>query len=288
MKIILSRKGFDSSSGKKPSPIFPDGTMLSLPIGDKSSIISYKEIAGNHWASIGELVEQLAGIPQTYRAHLDPDINFHSLPRMEKWLPIFGQADQSESHLKDMRVGPGDVFLFFGLFRPVEHKGSQWQYVRFSKPKHVIFGWMQIAQRVAVAEWPDNHPWAKYHPHFQKTDKVRSNNVLYVAEEKLKLPRVGFVGTDGAGVFRHFSSKLQLTKPDSQLPSHWLLPEWFDPSGRASILSYHDNPSRWHRDETGTHLISAGRGQEFVLDCNHYPEAIPWLVDLMNCSTKSG
>ena len=31
-KLILSRKGFDSGSGGCPSPIFPDGTMFSLPI----------------------------------------------------------------------------------------------------------------------------------------------------------------------------------------------------------------------------------------------------------------
>ncbi len=31
-KLILSRKGFDSASGGCPSPIFPDGTMFSLPI----------------------------------------------------------------------------------------------------------------------------------------------------------------------------------------------------------------------------------------------------------------
>ena len=32
MKVILSRKGFDSSNGGCPSPILPDGTLLSLPI----------------------------------------------------------------------------------------------------------------------------------------------------------------------------------------------------------------------------------------------------------------
>ena len=35
MKIILSRKGFDSSAGKQASPIMPDGTLLSLPIPDE-------------------------------------------------------------------------------------------------------------------------------------------------------------------------------------------------------------------------------------------------------------
>ena len=32
MKVILSRKGFDSSNGGVPSPIMPDGTLLSMPI----------------------------------------------------------------------------------------------------------------------------------------------------------------------------------------------------------------------------------------------------------------
>lgn len=31
-KIILSRKGFDSKYGGIPSPILPDGAMLSFPI----------------------------------------------------------------------------------------------------------------------------------------------------------------------------------------------------------------------------------------------------------------
>ena len=32
MKIVLSRKGFDSQYGKIKSPILEDGTLLSLPI----------------------------------------------------------------------------------------------------------------------------------------------------------------------------------------------------------------------------------------------------------------
>ena len=91
MKIILSRKGFDSASSGVPSPIFPDGSMLSLPIPDRQSTIRYEEIAGNHWATLGELVQQLASIPPTHRAHLDPDLAVKSLPRLEGWRPVFGQ-----------------------------------------------------------------------------------------------------------------------------------------------------------------------------------------------------
>jgi len=38
MKLILSRKGFDSTYGGYPSPILPDGTLLSLPIPNRRFI----------------------------------------------------------------------------------------------------------------------------------------------------------------------------------------------------------------------------------------------------------
>ncbi|MBA3801209.1 MAG: hypothetical protein H0X18_19410 [Geodermatophilaceae bacterium] len=44
MKLILSRKGFDSAAGGCPSPILEDGSMLSLPIPDRTSPIRYRDI----------------------------------------------------------------------------------------------------------------------------------------------------------------------------------------------------------------------------------------------------
>jgi len=143
-------------------------------------------------------------------------------------------------------VGPGDVFLFFGLFRSVEKVGSQWHYVRSSQPRHIIFGWLQIAQRIAVAEWPRNDRWALYHPHFARP---MANNVIYLAERHLTLPSINHIGVSGAGVFNSFSKELQLTAPDASSPSRWLLPGWFNPNGRDSALSYHGNPSRWAKDQ---------------------------------------
>ena len=44
-KVILSRKGFDSKYGGKPSPIFNDGNIFSLPIPQNSiSPNKYKTI----------------------------------------------------------------------------------------------------------------------------------------------------------------------------------------------------------------------------------------------------
>jgi hypothetical protein len=60
MKIILSRKGFDSTSGGVPSPIFEDGTMISLPIPYKTGV-PYGDIATGlpQFDRMGRLVEEL-------------------------------------------------------------------------------------------------------------------------------------------------------------------------------------------------------------------------------------
>jgi hypothetical protein len=249
MKIILSRKGFDSSAGKKPSPIFPDGTMVSLPIPDKTSPIAYKDIAGNASASVGELVQDLAGRPPTHRAHLDPDLSAHSIPRADGWRPLFGQEGDAESHLENQGVGPGDIFLFFGLFREVEKSGDGWRYVRGSRPMHVIFGWLQAAKRVAVSNWPADAVWALYHPHFRR--EAHPQNVVYVGAERLTLPGLeSSAAILGAGLFAAFAPKLQLTEPQCSRPGLWLLPEWFHPDGRDSALTYHGGAARWPEIES--------------------------------------
>ena len=47
MRVILSRKGFDSSNGGCASPIFPDNTMLSLPIPSEDGNMDYGELSYN-------------------------------------------------------------------------------------------------------------------------------------------------------------------------------------------------------------------------------------------------
>lgn len=284
MKIILSRKGFDSSSGGAPSPIFPDGKLLSLPIPDKTSTLAYGDITGNNWATVGELVHQLAGLPSTHRAHLDPDLRFQSIRRTKGWRPIFGQTGSAESHLRNQNVGEGDIFLFFGLFRPVERPNSKWQYVRGSRPIHALFGWLQIASPIVVSAWPTTEKWAHYHPHFDRESDPR--NVIYDSSERLALPDFSSGYFAGAGVFETISPRLILTGIDSKRPGRWLLPEWFHPETRPSALSYHRDQARWERGENGVILSSVSRGQEFVLDCHAYPEALEWVRSLFVCGTS--
>ena len=108
-------------------------------------------------------------------------------------------------------------------------------------------------------------------------------NTVYAAAAKLELG-----GDDdereiaGWGVFRRFDRRLVLTDPDGTGVSSWRLPRWFYPDGNKPPLTYHPDRKRWRRDESYAYLQSVGRGQEFVLDLAHYPEATDWLSDVMN------
>ena len=75
-KLILSRKGFDSGSGGCPSPIFPDGTMFSLPIpsADEETFEDLQHADIN----IAEVVTGITNgrMSGLNLVHLDPDLNF--------------------------------------------------------------------------------------------------------------------------------------------------------------------------------------------------------------------
>lgn len=277
MKLILSRKGFDSAAGGVASPILPDGTMLSLPIPDRRSPIRYSDIRlQGH--DIGKVVEDLTRGKKKahFGAHLDPDVVASAYARGPGWRPIFGQAGGEQSVLTRECVGPGDLFLFFGWFRDVEHAGASLRYRKGAPDLHVIWGWMQVASviDVATSTIPD---WARYHPHVASTAE-RINNTIYVASDRLELE--GLSGRlPGAGVFDRYQDRLRLTKPGATR-SVWSLPSWFEPRGKQA-LGYHGETSRWSRTGDRVDLKTVGRGQEFVLDTLHYPEAMAWVRELL-------
>lgn len=279
MKIILSRKGLDSSFGNVPSPLFPDGTLWSLPIpamGD-GGMLRYRDVRfGEH--ALGDLVRDLSGgrIAAAQHVHLDPDLHHESLARMPGWRPLFGQCGAAETHLRSQGVGPGDLFLFFGWFRQAERIGGLYRYIA-APDLHVLFGWLQIAARLPLDDEAAVPAWARYHPHCQQAPFAAPNS-LYVAAEHLDLPGVSDV-LPGAGRWPQFHPRLRLTAP-AMSRSVWRLPAWFHPHGRSSALSYHGRPDRWERHGDHVVLRTIGRGQEFVLDCDVYPEALDWLAEL--------
>ena len=286
--LILSRKGFDSGSGGCPSPIFPDGTMFSLPIP------SYDEETFEDLEHGGfDIASVVSGVTNGRMSgrnlvHLDPDLNFDAYryrkdrTAWQQWRGMLGQVGIAQSHLDKQGVGSGDVFLFFGLYRRVEQTAQGWRFVRGAPELHVLWGWLHVDQKYLVADLgPNDLSWAFYHPHLFSNYRDDKNTV-YAASTKLDLGGDDQLDIAGWGVFPKFDPRLVLTDPNGPGVSQWRIPRWFYPDGNKPPLTYHPDRRRWRRDANHAYLRSVGRGQEFVLDLAHYPEAVEWLSGLVS------
>jgi len=119
MKIIFSRKGFDSSYGGVPSVILPSGHLQTIPIPENAQFATeifptYNDISARHGITLGKLVGDLSKkVKPTDKVHLDPDLDFGSIRRSVGWKPIFGQSDAAEGHLQKQKVGNGFCYIKF-------------------------------------------------------------------------------------------------------------------------------------------------------------------------------
>ncbi|KPQ28579.1 MAG: hypothetical protein HLUCCX14_09695 [Marinobacter excellens HL-55] len=278
MNLILSRKGFDSSAGGCPNPVFPDGRFLALPIPDDQSPIRYGQIQ-HQGHSIGRLVSQLTGKPAFSRkgAHLDPDVIEDAFPRQPGWRPMLGQHSSAQAHLVNCGVGQGDLFLFFALFRPVEKYRGRWRFVPGSRAFHAIWGWLQVGEVWLLDGMTEVPPWAAYHPHLH--GERSRQNCLYVGSDRLDLPGLD-LQRPGAGTVGRLASLQRLTAPDAVQVTDWRLPVAFMPGPGQQPLSYHHNLARWRMGDSPDYcrLKSVARGQEFVLDLDDYPPVMDWLI----------
>ena len=233
MRLILSRKGFDSSFGGCPSPIFSDGSMVSLPIPEKSSPIRFCDL---EWRgrNLGELVSALSRGKQRpeFRAHLDPDLRPESLQRLSGWRPSLGQINAAQGHLRKQGVQPGDLFVFWGLFRQVDEE-LRW----VGRPKHVIWGWMQVGRIASVDREirtdKEGWSWLGDHPHLKFP--ASKTNTLYVASDQLTLPESSHTDAPPAGTFDIYAPERCLTADDAAGPSLWSLPIGFLPSWSSAV-----------------------------------------------------
>lgn len=282
MKIILSRKGFDSGAGGVASPILPDGRLVSLPIPQADGTCRYADVALDtiDASSLAPIVAGLSRgrVAGDSRLHLDPDLVPSCRPRRTGWRPVFGQTGAAQTHLSREGVSAGDLFLFFGWFRQVECAGGTWRYVRGAPQIHAFFGWLQVgAIYHVVPELARRLPWAADHPHLVKA--YLPPNAVYVSADELTLPDGSRTGLPGAGVFKQFRPAHQLTE-DGASRTRWRLPGWFLPEA-GPTLSFHREPGAWRRDGKHVRLKSVARGQEFVFDASAVRKpASRWLSTL--------
>ena len=282
MKLILSRKGFDSAAGGFPSPIMPDGPLLSLPIPIQDNIC-YSNLKFTKDVSYFEIISQLKPkvkingkwilLTKETKCHLDPDLIPDIYPRKPGWKPIFGQIDAAQSHLEKNNVREGDLFLFFGLFQETEYIDGALKFKRNSKPIHVIFGYFEIDKIHLIQEGTNVPDWMLYHPHvadIKKWRRKKPTNTIYEAKEHLSFNQK----FPGACTFKYDSS-LVLTKKDCSA-SKWNLPDCF----KNVNITYHSNSKKYGWKEDC--FYSASRGQEFIIEGNKEIERWAKELILMN------
>lgn len=265
MKIIFSRKGFDSATGGCPSPII-EGRPISLPIPTR---MPTKTSFGVLRSPIPNLVRDLTGgrLTQSSKCHLDPDIDLTIVSgRRSNWRGALGQVAQAQQHLANQQVKAGDLFLFWGLFRAAEKKHGRWSFT--GRAVHAIYGWLQIASiwsQSSGKQIQESFDWLSDHPHAQQG--WGQNNTIYIARQNLKL---GFeTGLPGFGVLR---TPFILTATDAPSPSIWSVPSWLHPMNGGTGMTYHPM-DRWLEC---LKLHSAARGQEFVADVTDQAEPVSW------------
>jgi hypothetical protein len=164
------------------------------------------------------------------------------------WRPLFGQAGAAQTHLaRTGRIGPGDLFLFWGWYRHTHSTASGLSWAGEPAGFHALHGWLEVGEIVAVTPETDLR-WAARHPHLVRRD--RPANTVYVAAH--------------AGTFA-YGEALRLSVPGSRLRSRWRVPAALHPDATGTPLTYHGDPRRWRRDGDTVELAAVHQGQEFVV-----------------------
>ena len=251
-RVILSRKGFDSKYGGRPSPIFKNDDIFSLPIPQNGkSPKKYHELKFNGISGTQALKEVSATqVTSEDFCHYDPALN-------DK-IGLFGQAGSAQSELKNNDVGIGDLFLFFGWFKKTEN------------PKidiHKIFGWLQI-EEILEGDKQISNFLKKYnfsHPHDPKYRKYK-NNTIYVSRKNF-------------GLFKKFSKKLVLSAPNHK-KSMWQFPKKYFASAAKKKSNIFLNRLKWKDNRKLLVDTNIGPGQEFIFDAQEVPDISLWAKSL--------
>lgn len=266
MKIILSRKGFDSTAGGIINPIMPDGTLLSLPITsadtDTYESLIYKGV------KYSKLLNDL-GYKGEETCHLDPDIR-ENVRKVEiaNWQPAFGQIGTAQRYLENSGVTVGDLFLFFGCFRRIDLKAGKYTYVRKNQsnfylghPVQIIFGYLEVGKIIKEPELIQKYSW---HPHSSSGRLDKQTNVLYIPSKQLSFAN----HLPGYGVL-DYNKKRILTK-EGRTPAKWERKEFLMP-----------NHIRGNRKNSGAadELYYGGQWQELVI--NESEVASKWAYNII-------
>lgn len=259
MKIIFSRKGFDSTAGGFPSLIFPDGTLFSIPIPSTKDDCFYSQLSFEYEGdSIQSILNEVTGkriVQKNHGSICDFSLNeqrCHHDPMLvqQENLFLLGQTGKPQIHLQNKGIGMGSIFLFYGWFRHVEKTAGHWRYLPNSRDIHLIWGWMKVDRilDLGTKEQRDdakvNYPILSIHPHM--ADWRTSPNRIYMS--------------DRGGLLPYADARCLTDCLEYHGRSTWRLPVCFNQPQAFSFLK------NFMPDGKDVIISYRGYGQEFVLD----------------------
>lgn len=264
MKLILSRKGFDSGNGGQPSPILPDGTLLSLPIPSDDLENAYSSIIWNGmtYCDIIHSLNFRSNICDETHCHLDPDLRGNVRNRQTGWKPAFGQMNSALTLLRNNNVSIGDLFLFFGWFKATEIVSGRLVYKKHSPDLHIIYGYLQVGE--IIEKKSDIPQWLLTHPHASYDDSWRKGrNAIFLPSDQLSFHN----NLHGSGVLDYRPDRVLTKRGYSR--GCWDLPSFFR---NVKITC---NPKPWKDG----YFKSARIGQEFIMEAT--PEIQNWAKQII-------
>ena len=275
-KVILSRKGFDGTTGGKPSPII-DGKFVSLPIPRADSGVFYKNLIFSNTESYLKVMKDL-GIKFYSEAHLDPDLQKSIIEeRPENWRGLFGQSGNSQGTLHNRNVGNGDIFLFFGWFKEAKKINSVWKYCKNAPDIHAIFGYLEVDKVFDIRAGEPVPEWTKYQPHIKgRKEYGKQRNSVYMATPTFST----ISNKSGWGCFK-YDDQLVLTKSGEKSKSIWEL----SPCFQNEQDNFTHSIKTWNVTDNGwIEMQTSGRGdQEMFISSS--PEVVAWAENLItSCS----
>ena len=184
--------------------------------------------------------------------------NFHFDPMIQSLLPdklslgAFGQSGAALGHLKINQICKGDVFLFFGTFCESYFENDKLKRYAMMHPFHAIWGFLEVDELIDIDPSQSDienqllktYTSLMYHPHIQNRELYKHKNIIYIGKNY--------------GTFRYDQS-LRLSKNNFK-KSIWELPQDF-----REVKISHVKPSDIQKDPPRVDLVTACKGQEFVL-----------------------
>ena len=289
-RVIISRKGFDSSTGKTPaypSPIYKDGRIFSIPIHmTKNSPPDVFGKVNYQGFNAFEVIQYIYSFSRNGSPYSEKD-TCHFDPNLSVTPGLFGQAGDDQRELEKGGVSAGDLFLFFGFFRNYS-KNPSIKLNRGSNGCHHFFGWLQIEEIISgtelIRDFCEN--LGVRHPHGYGQ---WANNTLYVGSRNL-ISSFGELRGKGSGLFPQTHGDLILSDLKDHKKSMWKMPEKYF----RKITKEHEpdemfvtrnlkpkGPKAWF--DPDNLLIDTNRGnwQELVLDGDKFPSIEEWAHSLI-------